>query len=1437
MTEGARQNAPSTGEWRAIQGYEPQYALAAELALEVAAAGRLKSVRLIDPNAHIADDFQIVTDERVDAYQVKWSGKPSALTFRQFGELFADLAQSLRQLREEHGAAKVIIHLATNGLFSTSDRVNNDSGTSIGPFHDFHREVILTAADHKGVETTDLSKWSAPLQELAKRAGLGEADTLDVLAHLHVDTGLKLADEGSAAVGRSPSPQELADIQSVKAYLLRRVRKSSGKGVVEIPASELLSGSGLGNRLELRNTHHFPSPDIEYRPLAVARDQLAVFLKSGESGYVALVGPPGSGKSTLISEEFADPELRILRYYAFLPGTGLGQGERGEAEHFFYDMNLSFRLVGSAAGSGFPRSRSELRAEFLQHLADASAGFQRNGRRTVLFIDGIDHVPREQNPGRSFLNDLPLPAEIPSGVIIALGTQTTNLSDLPRQVRYELEVRARRIDISPLSEQQVREIASAEFPEETDSPWALSSRLFELSEGHPLSLAILIRRAKSSSDTPLGALSDLSAFRADIDEYYRSIWDCAEPDDELFDFLGMACRDRRPINVRAVEKQHRRETLLRFRQHFGHVWQLDASGHLHVFHNSFRLFLLDRTACDAFSRYDESRHIEFHRKLAERYRNDQDPIRQWETIYHFDKAGQREDALQLVTPVAVRRQLECFRLPSLLGADLRVALQLAFELQDIPKAAEIALVWNELNLNDYAIADQYGRLAQELLNAGRYDQAISLMTDGRTITLTPAVCMKAAVELARAGRDSSARELFLAAEPLAALHSLDNSDQQKQIKDLETWANLAVKFRRPEQVLHLIQSAQLQGLHHPYDNGGPELLRNRLLIELAVGLQESTTGSNVVNEIDEQLLQSGRAIWLELQRRRIRTLDHQNERCERLAQQVVDEFRESEVKSLTVWDRLSVSEIALLDADQPTIARRMTEGLSPPQAGGHVRYDELSATHWYWFRLARVGALLGEPVDLDQVLPLRDVADRSLVKRLTTRHIAKLGHLAGQLRRNVASVPETLRDIRLIFRFLAQRDGTYFSDDSYREARSLRPAIIDLVVNKVANAKVREEIVELIIEILSDDTDSQNWAIRERVAGLEHLIEAIAPSDACRSILQRIQSAWADDDSDASSRIDRSLTLASLWNQLGDRETAITHLTSVIPQPGVVNHDDDDQINVWCGILSDANRLDSDEPAKRRRLESMVHTVLAASEMRARSYRAAEIALRDVTQSNAAEGLQLVSLFSDTGVLSFADAVGAFLVGVLRSSPDCGPLVAAVASEILLPLGEPQTDLIDALATASGGVRELLRLAGNVDVLSLEENRWDWHRKIVDAASKHEFAIPSLSQAAADEHKPVRSETNPVVEVGIDEKVPVDELCQQIQTPEDFRQFRATARDRSWIDTKPLTRELCRRWDADFVARLATIIQQHDRTGHEILVCAEQLENLGVCPGTRWLAG
>ena len=128
---------------------------------------------------------------------------------------------------------------------------------------------------------------------------------------------------------------------------------------------------------------------------------------------------------------------------------------RGEADNFLTDVGTQLRNSGLVGLRLRDDSLSERREQFGVLLRQAGERFTREGIRTIIVVDGLDHVPREERPTNSFLGELPLPAAIPNGVVFVLGTQRLDLANLKPAVRAQAEKSERQVLMGPLGREEL----------------------------------------------------------------------------------------------------------------------------------------------------------------------------------------------------------------------------------------------------------------------------------------------------------------------------------------------------------------------------------------------------------------------------------------------------------------------------------------------------------------------------------------------------------------------------------------------------------------------------------------------------------------------------------------------------------------------------------------------------------------------------------------------------------------------------------------------------------------------------------------------------------------------------------------------------------------------------------------------------------------------
>ena len=120
--------------------------------------------------------------------------------------------------------------------------------------------------------------------------------------------------------------------------------------LIQLNRDELLQRLGWEERFKLRFRHEFQVDEKLYQPIATTVAELEASLKRYTQGYLALIGTPGSGKSTTLTQTLRYRRgFRVIRYYAFVQDDArLG---RGESVNFLHDLTLALKQQG-VSGQG-----------------------------------------------------------------------------------------------------------------------------------------------------------------------------------------------------------------------------------------------------------------------------------------------------------------------------------------------------------------------------------------------------------------------------------------------------------------------------------------------------------------------------------------------------------------------------------------------------------------------------------------------------------------------------------------------------------------------------------------------------------------------------------------------------------------------------------------------------------------------------------------------------------------------------------------------------------------------------------------------------------------------------------------------------------------------------------------------------------------------------
>ncbi|HEY2394588.1 MAG TPA: ATP-binding protein [Rudaea sp.] len=659
--------------------------------------------------------------------------------------------------------------MVTNDFPSTNDRL-----VGAGPSAAFLEE--WTAHRHRTLSDWCSTPWGPFVAALCAASSLIEPEFDEFMQALHLihGTSAKYADAFLVKPASEPRVREIA----MTLPLLIEASPHKDRWT----RAELLQALQWSDA-KPRRPHRFPVEAFVQRNPVTER-ALRDAINSVTRGYVALVGPPGTGKSTLLQISLeAECRLIVVRYLAYLPGVGQGLG-RGEADDFFLDINSSLRNGGLKGHRFMAATLQERREEFNALLEQAGERFTCEGLRTLIVIDGLDHVPREERPHRSFLQELPLPTAIPDGVVFLLGTQRVDLAGMPPAVQDEAVQAPRLVQISPLSATAVAAMADCMLLP-TTIPRSL---LVKLAHGHPLATHYLICTLLNA-DEPASEriLSGQFAFHGDIDAVYRSAWRGIRDVPAAIEILGLLARAESPIPPSLLSRGVDEAALELAIKAARHLLRIHAEG-WSIFHNSFRIFVLGQPVL-RFGIPDVEHSARMYKALANiaHYAPSSSPSAQYELRYLL-KAGDHASGLALATASHFRHQFLKGRSALDIQDDIRLAIASLQHVNNTLFSFQLLVATAEMNTR--------------ALGVKRCDSLLETMIALGDITDAEAFLKEARVDgyllvnaLMDAGERERARNLYECIEPL---HDLD--EDWSRTPDFSSWARTAVHFRDSEQI-------------------------------------------------------------------------------------------------------------------------------------------------------------------------------------------------------------------------------------------------------------------------------------------------------------------------------------------------------------------------------------------------------------------------------------------------------------------------------------------------------------------------------------------------------------------------------------------------------------------------------------------------------------
>lgn len=1239
------QTAPGEGERRAQRGYVRQYESAAAAIYAALERDELIWVGLADRNAGVADDVVLCLKSGIVAHQFKTSryAQPFRLETLLLGAdgLLQPLVLAWQALHRAFPNERVEIRLVTNDYPSSADVLDGESGHSASFLQEFELHPGRTLADWRA------GKWQPFVDRLAHRSGVDDAVFEQFLQALRILWGP--AADFAQAHRLSPDARRLAgQIARLLPRLVADVRDRD-----RWTRSQLLEELGWPDSFMLRRSHQFPVGAYVQRN-AVTERALRQAINEVGRGYVALIGSPGAGKSTLLQSSLAtEPALIIVRYLAFVPGEGQGIG-RGEAEAFLDDVNAQLKSSGLVGLRFRDTTLQERRDQFEKLLQRAGERFQRDDVRTLIIVDGLDHIPREEVPQRSLLAELPLPHAVPDGVLFLLGTQRLDLDSVAPAIQEQASLSPRKIVVEPLSREAVYRMIDSYGLD----PDVSRERIYALGHGQPLVTRYLIEALRYADDAKREALlAGEFTFEGDIETIYASAWREINDDAEARDVMGFIARAEGPIQPEQLADAVSEQAVERALTSTAHLLSVGTNGWA-VFHNSFRLFILSKPRL-RFGKPDSDYATRIYVRLAELARAAAvDNPQRWLELRYLARALRHMDVLALAKPARFREQLADGRPASEIDADIRLAFGAAQAVGDPTDVFRLLLAQDEIgrrsNTLEYAPS-----IVDAMLALGDVDGAQSFAEANGCNGY------KIVDVLLRTGEVDRARAWFDRIEPLERFWGNQSGSVHSQESGLKEWAQRVFHFREVDQINDAIERLSNPALARAIDDPQFGDLLRFAIARAAARAQPTGDLRELARQLKVRdlyepylLIEAGLGAQRSGDTETARALLSQAVSNDTFSQ-LPDDWRAQVARSAAELGDTAMARTVFAQLSPPAIfamEEKPGDGVAKTVTLAVVEYVELATS-------------------LGETLPKMALPKRSVLQPLQ-HHAVKVGDLLGRARSgDTITGVELVRATSDVLAYLERAEPT--SGDEFYAVHQLAtaaPVLAHALIQAAAlcGEKTFADVVAEFDRAFAKPNGRNGKRIDLRRKLAVEIYHQTGDFNAACQRLEPLVEELREDTPNA--QVEGLAVLAAAFASIGENTRARQLLQRIHNESlgYALAPKKDAQYSLWRELLQRANAMDHGKRQDRVELTMRLLDGMMETEGRASGYRIASAVLSEAASIDAATGLAAARKMAARSMLSWAGIVNALLLSIVRRSPDlAGPCATAWASLALPYYSEP----------------------------------------------------------------------------------------------------------------------------------------------------------------------
>jgi hypothetical protein len=1225
------------GERAAIGGILPQIDEFAAFVYKNLVNKQLEWIKVADPNAEKLDDIQYATTKEVHAYQVKWTIADATISYNNFCELIPSLVTSWKVLKTINPTKTVIPHLITNKSLSLHDSIKNGN-IKIGSFNEFISDIWIKIKTKQSIE----KKWDPILKEFKRITQLTNQEFNDFIRFFDFQFDYKKKEFKVSNVRNSKEDEDLIQISR---FLFEEA--GGEKRNVKFTRSELLLALGWEDRFRTIFTHELVVDRQTYQPIIETQNELDTKLKEFEKGYIYLVGGPGTGKSSLLSNWARQRKDRIIKYYAFdfmSPSSQFNFSERGESTTLFFDLVYQLKEAGFYKKDILPyRDITFLKNTFFEQLKFASEDYIESGRKTILIIDGLDHVPREYYSAKqSFLSELLCPNEIPPGVFIILGSQTYDLEDIRLEIRNDYNKGDRTTQIKPLNKKEVYNFFEKR---QINLNTEQKSKIFEKTQGHPLYLNYLIENLLNSEDVSF-SIDSFSKIEGPIEEYYSKIWEPIQKDQKLVDFLGLIARINGTINLDFIQEWDFERSVIRSFSDNAKFLFNQSNKEWNFFHNSFRQFLLQNTSLNLLTgEYDRNQNLTFHANLANLYEKSKvEP--KWKQNYHLFIAEKYEEFIRLVTPESFIDQLQNYRPVKEIKQDAKLGIEIARRKKDIVILVKYLSALAEIERRQYNF--DTASLTEELLIFNKIRSAKNYLRTDATLLCGKAYALKSSRLFYNFNQKDEAAILFNLAYPEEIGDNeivVNNDHRYDEIRNiLEEWIYTAPYFLSFEDILSKTSKIEFskESRQNRFQEDETDLQLS-LLTHLGYTLIELNKWEEVnqiLTQFDLNEKKHANSYFLIIESAINECLDTKDKnRANEYLTLLTNHFSKESTKPI---GKIYIADLILKVTNDFDYAFGWISDVTIPNSIDKLKlgYEDSLDEFIPLIKLNKILNLSGNGISITEAIPSAQKGSDEEVLVEFQRMLCLITQILCDGILNNPLTDDIVKRIRPIVHF-------YYKSVSHRNSywyklTQSKGSYYDFLISAVSNLG-KENLEKLGDYLFVEFTEkANNWSSETRRKIIKSLLEHGFDQEKAKEELRKLELLMLRDH-DIDGRITECIAHSKVWILINEYEIAEKWVKQAIKESIGVGYRKDYQFSTWIEWLRKINEIEPESaPSRTKWFLSQLSHLKESTEGRA-YWDASEEILASTFEWNFHAGFTQVKWQLENALIDFEDAVSIFI--------------------------------------------------------------------------------------------------------------------------------------------------------------------------------------------------